>query len=46
MFGFLFGVIVCAVVIAVVLKRDALAPIARQLVDEAKDAIAKLRAGK
>ena len=46
MFGFILGVIVCAIVIVVVLKREALAPIAAQLVVDAKEAIAKLRAGK
>ena len=46
MFGFLFGVIVCAVVIVVALNPDVLVPIAKQLVSDAKGAIAKLRAGK
>ena len=46
MFGFILGAIVCAVVIAVVLNLDTLTPIAKQLVVDAKEAIAKLRAGK
>lgn len=46
MFSFILGAIVCAAVIGAVLKREALAPIAKQLVADAKEAIAKLRSGK
>lgn len=44
--GFVLGVIVCAVVIAGAIYFDKWAPIAKQFAAEAKEAIAKLRAGK